>query len=102
MGDLIMDDEGKCVGCLAMCMEDGSLHRFGAHSTILATGGFGRTYQSCTSAHTCTGDGNAMATRVGIPCQDLEFIQFPQRESSQRVVFLLKVAVVKVESCGIR
>merc|ERR550537_1145167 len=74
--DLIMSDDGKCLGCIAMCMEDGSLHRFGAHSTILATGGFGRTYQSCTSAHTCTGDGNAMATRVGIPCQDLEFIQF--------------------------
>merc|ERR1711868_44121 len=76
MGDLIMDDEGKCVGCIAMCMEDGSIHRFGAHSTVIATGGFGRAYQSCTSAHTCTGDGGAMATRVGIPCQDLEFIQF--------------------------
>merc|ERR1712179_840139 len=74
--DLIMSDDGRCLGCLAMCMEDGSLHRFGAHSTILATGGYGRCYQSCTSAHTCTGDGNAMATRVGIPCQDLEFIQF--------------------------
>merc|ERR1712137_75932 len=75
--DLIMSDDGKeCLGCIAMCMEDGSLHRFGAHSTILATGGYGRCYQSCTSAHTCTGDGNAMATRVGIPCQDLEFIQF--------------------------
>merc|ERR1712179_763276 len=74
--DLIMSDDGRCLGCLAMFMEDGSLHRFGAHSTILATGGYGRCYQSCTSAHTCTGDGNAMATRVGIPCQDLEFIQF--------------------------
>merc|ERR1712064_230496 len=74
--DLIMDDEGRCLGCIAMCMEDGSIHRFGAHSTILATGGYGRCYLSCTSAHTCTGDGNAMATRVGIPCQDLEFVQF--------------------------
>merc|ERR1711920_962085 len=74
--DLIMTDDGKCVGCLAMCMEDGSIHRFGAHSTIIATGGFGRAYQSCTSAHTCTGDGSAMATRAGLPMQDLEFVQF--------------------------
>merc|ERR1712050_519981 len=74
--DLIMSDDGKCIGCLAMCMEDGSIHRFGAHSTIIATGGFGRAYQSCTSAHTCTGDGSAMATRAGLPMQDLEFVQF--------------------------
>merc|ERR1712110_297426 len=74
--DLIMTDDGKCVGCLAMCMEDGSIHRFGAHSTIIATGGFGRAYQSCTSAHTCTGDGSAMASRAGLPMQDLEFVQF--------------------------
>merc|ERR1711972_1110033 len=60
----------------AMCMEDGSIHRFGAHSTIVATGGFGRAYQSCTSARTCTGDGNAMITRAGLPMQDLEFVQF--------------------------
>jgi succinate dehydrogenase (ubiquinone) flavoprotein subunit len=57
-------------------MEDGSIHRFGAHSTIIATGGFGRAYQSCTSAHTCTGDGSAMASRAGLPMQDLEFVQF--------------------------
>merc|ERR1719171_2105377 len=75
--DLIMSEDGRCLGCLAMCMEDGSIHRFGAHSAILATGGYGRAYQSCTSAHTCTGDGNAMATRVGLPIQDLEFVQFP-------------------------
>jgi succinate dehydrogenase (ubiquinone) flavoprotein subunit len=75
--DLIMSGDGKtCLGCIAICMEDGSLHRFGAHSTILATGGFGRAYQSCTSAHTCTGDGSAMASRAGIPMQDLEFVQF--------------------------
>merc|ERR1711874_333049 len=74
--DLIMTDDGKCVGCIAMCMEDGSIHRFGAHSTIIATGGFGRAYQSCTSAHTCTGDGSAMASRAGLPMQDLEFVQF--------------------------
>merc|ERR1712078_253108 len=74
--DLIMSDDGKCMGVLAMCMEDGSLHRFGAHSTILATGGYGRAYQSCTSAHTCTGDGSAMNTRAGLPMQDLEFVQF--------------------------
>jgi len=74
--DLIMDDEGRCLGCIAMCMEDGSIHRFGAHSTILATGGYGRCYLSCTSAHTCTGDGGGMATRQGLPLQDLEFVQF--------------------------
>merc|ERR1719387_2819610 len=74
--DLIMTDDGKCVGCIALCMEDGSIHRFGAHSTILASGGYGRAYQSCTSAHTCTGDGHGMAVRVGLPMQDLEFVQF--------------------------
>merc|ERR1712151_503235 len=74
--DLIMSNDGRCLGVVAMCMEDGSIHRFGAHSTILAAGGFGRAYQSCTSAHTCTGDGNAMASRAGLPCQDLEFVQF--------------------------
>merc|ERR1712227_1113737 len=74
--DLIMSDDGKCIGCVALCMEDGSIHRFGAHSTILATGGYGRAYQSCTSAHTCTGDGHGMAQRVGLPMQDLEFVQF--------------------------
>merc|ERR1719158_1241217 len=74
--DLIMSDDGKCLGCIAICMEDGSIHRFGAHSTIIATGGYGRAYQSCTSAHTCTGDGSAMASRAGLPMQDLEFVQF--------------------------
>jgi len=74
--DLIMSDDGKCLGVIAMCMEDGSIHRFGAHSTIIATGGYGRAYQSCTSAHTCTGDGSAMASRAGLPMQDLEFVQF--------------------------
>eukprot|EP01087_Luapelamoeba_hula_P003922 TRINITY_DN1383_c0_g1_i3.p1 TRINITY_DN1383_c0_g1~~TRINITY_DN1383_c0_g1_i3.p1 ORF type:complete len:561 (-),score=60.25 TRINITY_DN1383_c0_g1_i3:164-1846(-) len=73
--DLIMED-GECRGIIALCLEDGSLHRFRAHKTVLATGGYGRTYQSCTSAHTCTGDGNAMVTRAGLPCQDLEFVQF--------------------------
>merc|ERR1712032_1426575 len=74
--DLIMSDDGHCLGVIAMSMEDGSLHRFGAHSTILASGGYGRAYQSCTSAHTCTGDGSAMAVRAGMPMQDLEFVQF--------------------------
>merc|ERR1712217_665126 len=74
--DLIMRPDGKCLGCIAMCMEDGSIHRFAAHSTIIATGGFGRAYLSCTSAHTCTGDGSAMVTRAGLPMQDLEFVQF--------------------------
>ncbi|CAD7932681.1 unnamed protein product [Amoebophrya sp. A25] len=74
--DLIQDETGRVVGCLAICMEDGSLHRFGSHATVLATGGFGRAYQSCTSAHTCTGDGGAMASRIGLPLEDLEFVQF--------------------------
>ncbi len=73
--DLIMEN-GACRGLLAMNMEDGSIHRFRAHQTILATGGYGRAYFSATSAHTCTGDGNAMVLRAGLPCQDMEFVQF--------------------------
>jgi len=73
--DLLMDG-GECVGVIAFCMEDGSIHRFRAKNTVLATGGYGRAYFSCTSAHTCTGDGNAMVTRAGLPGQDLEFVQF--------------------------
>lgn len=73
--DLIMED-GECKGVVAMCMEDGSIHRFRSQATVLATGGYGRAYFSCTSAHTCTGDGSAMVTRAGLPNQDLEFIQF--------------------------
>ena len=74
--DLIMDDEGRCRGVIALNMETGTLHRFRAQMTILATGGYGRTYFSCTSAHICTGDGNAMVLRAGLPLQDMEFIQF--------------------------
>lgn len=73
--DLIMEGN-ECRGVIALNMEDGTFHRFRAHQTILCTGGYGRTYFSCTSAHTCTGDGNAMVTRAGLPCQDLEFVQF--------------------------
>ena len=73
--DLLMED-GACVGVIALNMEDGTLHRFRAHNTVLATGGYGRAYFSCTSAHTCTGDGNAMVARAGLPLQDLEFVQF--------------------------
>lgn len=73
--DLIMED-GECRGVMAMDMADGSIHRFRGHYTILATGGYGRAYFSATSAHTCTGDGNAMVSRVGLPMQDLEFVQF--------------------------
>ena len=73
--DLIMED-GRCRGFLAWCLEDGSIHRFRAHQVILATGGYGRAYFSCTSAHTCTGDGNAMVLRAGLPLQDMEFVQF--------------------------
>lgn len=74
--DLIMDDEGACRGVVAWNLDDGSIHRFIGHTTVLATGGYGRAYFSCTSAHTCTGDGNAMAARAGLPLQDHEFIQF--------------------------
>eukprot|EP00735_Rhodelphis_limneticus_P011473 TRINITY_DN456_c0_g1::TRINITY_DN456_c0_g1_i1::g.2594::m.2594 TRINITY_DN456_c0_g1::TRINITY_DN456_c0_g1_i1::g.2594 ORF type:complete len:640 (+),score=202.48,sp/O82663/SDHA1_ARATH/72.16/0.0,FAD_binding_2/PF00890.19/2e-123,Succ_DH_flav_C/PF02910.15/2.6e-48,Pyr_redox_2/PF07992.9/0.0053,DAO/PF01266.19/0.001,Thi4/PF01946.12/0.048,Thi4/PF01946.12/1.8e+03,Thi4/PF01946.12/2.9,GIDA/PF01134.17/0.087,GIDA/PF01134.17/2.1e+02,FAD_binding_3/PF01494.14/0.024,LEDGF/PF11467.3/21,LEDGF/PF11467.3/7.2,HI0933_like/PF len=73
--DLIFD-KGRCVGVLALNMEDGTLHRFRTNGTILATGGYGRAYFSCTSAHTCTGDGNAMVTRAGLPLCDMEFVQF--------------------------
>src|SRR5690606_7989630 len=74
--DLIMDSEGRCRGVVAMKMDDGSIHRFRAQMTILATGGYGRAYFSCTSAHTCTGDGGAMVLRAGLPLQDMEFVQF--------------------------
>lgn len=73
--DLIMEN-GKCRGVVALCMEDGSIHRFRSHAVVLATGGGGRVYQSATSAHTCTGDGNAMVLRAGLPLQDMEFVQF--------------------------
>ncbi len=74
--DLLMDEDGTCRGVMAWNLEDGTLHRFRAHMVILATGGYGRAYFSCTSAHTCTGDGNAMVLRAGLPLQDMEFIQF--------------------------
>ncbi|GMH41178.1 hypothetical protein BSKO_09088 [Bryopsis sp. KO-2023] len=74
--DLMMGPDGSCQGVTALCMEDGSLHRFQAHRTVLATGGYGRAYFSATSAHTCTGDGNAMVARAGLPVQDHEFVQF--------------------------
>ena len=74
--DLIMDDEGCCRGVMAWQLDDGTIHRFRAHRTILASGGYGRAYFSCTSAHTCTGDGNGMVLRAGLPLQDMEFVQF--------------------------
>lgn len=74
--DLIMDEDGSCRGVMAWNLDDGTIHRFRAHETILATGGYGRAYFSCTSAHTCTGDGNAMVLRAGLPLQDMEFTQF--------------------------
>ncbi len=73
--DLIMED-GACRGVIALCLEDGTLHRFRAHKTILATGGYGRIYATCTGAHTQTGDGNGMTLRAGLPLQDMEFVQF--------------------------
>jgi succinate dehydrogenase / fumarate reductase flavoprotein subunit len=74
--DLLMDDDGRCRGVIALKLDDGTLHRFQAHETIIATGGYGRAYFSCTSAHTCTGDGNAMVLRAGLALQDMEFVQF--------------------------
>jgi len=74
--DLLMDEEGSCKGVMAWCLEDGTMHRFLAHQTILATGGYGRAYLSSTSAHICTGDGSAMALRQNLPLSDMEFIQF--------------------------
>ena len=73
--DLIMDN-GECRGVIALDMSDGTLHRFRAHRVILATGGYGRAWFSCTSAHTCTGDGGGMVLRAGLPLQDMEFVQF--------------------------
>ncbi|NQV48180.1 MAG: succinate dehydrogenase flavoprotein subunit, partial [Rhodospirillaceae bacterium] len=74
--DLLMDDDGTCLGVMAWNLDDGTLHRFRAQTTVLATGGYGRAYFSCTSAHTCTGDGNGMAARAGLALQDHEFVQF--------------------------
>ncbi|MEG3148285.1 succinate dehydrogenase flavoprotein subunit [Sphingomonas sp. ZT3P38] len=73
--DLIMEN-GQCRGVIALCMDDGSIHRFRSHAVVLATGGYGRTYFSATSAHTCTGDGGGMVLRAGLPLQDMEFVQF--------------------------
>ncbi|MCW0236102.1 MAG: succinate dehydrogenase flavoprotein subunit [Ferrovibrio sp.] len=74
--DLIMDEDGACRGVMAWNLADGSMHRFRAHMVVLATGGYGRAYFSCTSAHTCTGDGGGMVLRAGLPLQDMEFVQF--------------------------
>jgi len=74
--DLIMDADGSCRGVVAWNLDDGSLHRFRAHRVVLATGGYGRAYFSCTSAHTCTGDGHGLVARAGLPLQDMEFVQF--------------------------
>src|SRR3546814_14522200 len=67
---------GECRGVIALCMDDGSVHRFRSQAVVLATGGYGRTYFSATSAHTCTGDGGGMVLRAGLPMQDMEFVQF--------------------------
>ncbi|QCI66130.1 succinate dehydrogenase flavoprotein subunit [Phreatobacter stygius] len=74
--DLMMSEDGRCLGVVALKMDDGTLHRFRGRQTIMATGGYGRAYFSATSAHTCTGDGNAMVLRAGLPLQDMEFVQF--------------------------
>ncbi len=74
--DLIMDDDGTCIGVVAWNLDDGTIHRFSAKMVVLATGGYGRAYFSATSAHTCTGDGGGMVARAGLPLQDMEFVQF--------------------------
>jgi succinate dehydrogenase / fumarate reductase flavoprotein subunit len=74
--DLIMTEDGQCQGVIAWKLDDGTIHRFNAKMVVLATGGYGRAYFSCTSAHTCTGDGGGMVARAGLPLQDMEFVQF--------------------------
>lgn len=74
--DLMMSDDGTCTGIIAWNLDDGTIHRFNAKMVVLATGGYGRSYFSATSAHTCTGDGNGMVARAGLPLQDMEFVQF--------------------------
>lgn len=74
--DLLMSEDGVCEGVVAWKLDDGTIHRFRAKTTVLATGGYGRSYFSATSAHTCTGDGNGMVARAGLPLQDMEFVQF--------------------------
>ncbi len=74
--DLIMDDDGRCRGVIAINLDDGTIHRFSAQMTMIATGGYGRAYASCTGAHTQTGDGNSMVLRAGLPLEDMEFVQF--------------------------
>ncbi len=74
--DLIMEPDGRCTGVVAWNLDDGTIHRFSAKMVVLATGGYGRAYFTATSAHTCTGDGNGMIARAGLPLQDMEFVQF--------------------------
>ena len=69
-------ENGECVGVIALCLEDGSVHRFRAKNTVLAAGGYGKAYFSATSAHTCTGDATAMVARANLPNEDMEFVQF--------------------------
>lgn len=70
------EDGSRCIGVVAWCLDDGTIHRFAAKMVVLATGGYGRAYFSATSAHTCTGDGGGMVARAGLPLQDMEFVQF--------------------------
>merc|ERR1719453_2363313 len=93
--DLIMNESGECVGVMALCMEDGTWHRFKAKNTVLATGGYGRSWFSATSAHTCTGDGGGMVLRAGLPLQDLEFVQFHPTGISETAAIFAGVDVTK-------
>lgn len=72
--DLLMDNDGTCRGVMAYNISDGTIHRMRANQTVMATGGYGRAYQSCTSAHTCTGDGGGMVARAGLAIEDPEFV----------------------------
>lgn len=94
--DLLMED-GECRGVIALSLEDGTLHRFHAKNTVLATGGYGRAYFSCTSAHTCTGDGTAMVSRANLPNQDLEFVQFHPTGIDLRILFCYTISFIYID-----
>ncbi len=100
--DLIMGENGECQGVIAWKLDDGTLHRFRAKLVVLATGGYGRSYFSATSAHTCTGDGNGMVARAGLPLQDMEFVQFHPTASMARACSSPKARGAKVGISPIR
>jgi len=99
--DLIMDEDGRCRGVMALSMADGTLHRFRAHQVILATGGYGRAYFSCTSAHICTGDGNAMVLARRAPaCRTWSSCSSTRPASTARACSSPKARAAKAASCA--